>query len=142
MSVYKRGDIYQVELRKRGFDRVRLSTGTKVKASAEKMSEALKWIMDRGRRDLLSLVLDGRLLLADLVAAYERNRSELDHLLAKADSPPLGELVDEWLDWMKSPAGISGRTRNSFAPSTLHRYESSWAKLFCGPEQRQDDSSQ
>ncbi len=130
MSVYKRGKVYQIELRKRGYERLRVSSATEVKATALAMQESLRWLMDRGRRDLLGLVAEGKLLLPDILAQYERDRNNLDHLLQKADEGhKLGELVDEWVCWMASPGAISEKTRGTFAPNTIHRYAASWAKL-------------
>lgn len=130
MSVYRRGGIYHIELRKRGYRRLRISSGSRGKATALDMQEALKWLMDRGRRDLLGLVLEGKLQLHDLLHSYQSDRTNLDHLLETAGDATLGDLVDEWVEWMRSPAAISLKTGDRFAPNTIHRYAASWAALF------------
>src|SRR5216117_67361 len=50
--------------------------------------------------------------------------------VAKAVSPILGPLVDEWLKWLESPSALSSKTRRPFSPRTAYRYRESWQRLF------------
>jgi integrase len=54
----------------------------------------------------------------------------LEQLRAKAESPQVGELVDRWLAWLRSPAGVSPRTRRRYAPRSVERYAVSWEGFF------------
>jgi len=87
-------------------------------------------LRDAGRRDLLAMIADGRLGLVDVHQLWQTNRGQLEHAAARAVSPALGPLVDEWLEWLHSPAAISPRTRRPFAPRTIERYAQSWQGFF------------
>jgi integrase len=94
------------------------------------MANMLCGLRDAGRRDLLGLLADRRLGLTDLYEAWQLGRDELEQLKARAESPRLGQLVTEWLEWMRSPAGISPRRRRRYAPKSVRRYEVSWEGIF------------
>ncbi len=38
--------------------------------------------------------------------------------------------MDEWFEWLASPAGISPRTHRRFSPQTVRRYRSNWEAFF------------
>lgn len=126
VSVYRRGTIQYVECRWRGFPRIRLSTGTRLRSRAEAMERTLKALRDQGRRDLIELLVAGRLLLVDVHDAYEKRGDELAQLQAQVDSPQLGDVLDQWFAWLRSPSGISPRTSRRYAAHTIHRYVMSW----------------
>lgn len=130
MSLVQRGRIWHVTVKWRDAPTMRLSTGTSVKAYAEAMQRSLRDVYDRGRLDLLGQLKLGRLTLRQLHHARVAGRSALDRLASAADSPALGPLVDEWVAWLKSPAGISPRTKRRFAPKTIARYGVSWRAFF------------
>jgi hypothetical protein len=44
--------------------------------------------------------------------------------------PRLGELVDKWLAWLASPAGVSPRTRRRYSEKTRCQYQGSWNGFF------------
>ncbi len=94
------------------------------------MSRTLLALRDAGRRDLLGLLGTHRLTLAEVHDAYTRDPASLEHLRAKADSPQLGVLVDEWLAWIKSPGGLSPRTRRRYSEKTVRQYQGSWNGFF------------
>ena len=125
MSIVKRQGHYHVE---RQWSRlhIRKSCYTKNKARAQHIDEVLGRLHDAGRFDLLELLVDCRLELRDLVAAWDQGRSALEHAKARAESPILGPLLDEFLEWMASPAGISLRTKRPYSVTTVIRYRSSW----------------
>ena len=132
MSPFKRqdgGTTYYVDLRWRGFPRLKLSTGTTTKARAEDMEHMLTALKRAGRRDLLELLATGRLTLPDVFAAYEKRGDELEQLQARAASPAIGPLLDAWLAWLESPAAVSAKTRRRYAPRTVRRYRMSWQRL-------------
>ena len=121
---------YELDVRWRGYPRLRLSCGTTNKGRAGAMSRTLLALRDAGRRDLLGLLATHRLTLAEVHDAYTRDPASLEHLRAKAESPQLGVLVDEWLAWIKSPAGLSPRTRRRYSAKTLKQYQGSWNGFF------------
>ena len=129
MSVYKREDTYYIELRWRGYPRIRVSAHTGLKEQAEAMQAVLRRLREKGRRDLLELLAAGRLEVDGLVASYEADPEKLEQAQVKAPSPPIGELLDEWYGWLASAAGISAKTRRRFAPNTIRRYQMSWQCL-------------
>ena len=130
MSLVKRGNVLHLEIRWRDYPRIRLSTGTTLKARAKAMERTVYALKNAGRKDLLQLLADGRVSLEQLHDAYEKRGDEMEQLAAKADSPELGPLVSEWFAWLGSPNGVSPRTRRRYAPNTVYRYKESWAKLF------------
>ncbi|HEX4632732.1 MAG TPA: site-specific integrase [Gemmatimonadales bacterium] len=130
MSIVKRGDVLHLEIKWRGYSRIRLSTGTTLKARAKAMERTVYALKNAGRKDLLQLLADGRVELDQLHDAYGKRGDELEQLAAKAESPELGALVDQWFTWLDSPNGVSPRTRRRYAPNTVYRYRESWAKLF------------
>jgi hypothetical protein len=94
------------------------------------MERTLRNLRRAGRRDIIELIADGRLRLPAVHDAYTRSPDELEQLRARAASPRLGILVDRWLDWLRSPAGVSTRTRRRYSPTTVYRYGVSWAGFF------------
>ena len=116
--------------RGQGIPRIQRSTHSTNKTRANAMMRTVESLRDAGRRDLLAMIADGRLSLADVHELWQTNRAELEHAAARAVSPALGPLVDEWLEWLHSPAAISPRTRRPFAPRTIERYAQSWQGFF------------
>lgn len=140
MSPYRRQDgaSYYVDVRWRGFPRVKLSTDTPNKSRAIAMERTLHALRSAGRRDILEMLADGRQRLADVHDAYTKDPAALEQLAAKSASPALGPLVDEFLAWLASPAGVSRKTRRRFAPGTVVRYGVSWDRLFAVLPQGRD----
>lgn len=132
MSPYRRPDgaTYYIDVRWRGYPRLRLSTGTSTKARADAMEHMVTALKRSGRRDLLGLLAERRLTLPDVFDAYEKRGDELEQLKARVASPALGELVDRWLAWLRSPAGVSSRTHRRLTPKAISRYAVSWAGFF------------
>ncbi len=126
----KDGRTYELDVRWRGYPRLRLTCGTTNKARAGAMSRTLTALRDAGRRDLLGLLAEHRLTLAEVHDAYTRDPATLEHLKTKAESPQLGALVDEWLAWCRSPAGLSPRTKRPYTPKTVRRYAVSWEGFY------------
>jgi integrase len=94
------------------------------------MERTLHALRDAGRFDVLRLLGEGRLRLADVHEDYQRDPAALQQRVAKVASPILGPLVDEWLTWLESPAVLSPKTRRPFSPRTAYRYRESWQRLF------------
>jgi integrase len=132
MSLYLRPDspYWQIEIRWRGVPRIRVSTGTPNKTRAREMETTLRALKTAGRRDVLGLVADKQLALADLHDAYRRDPDALTQVVAKAASPALGGLVDGWLAWLDCPAGVSPRTKRRYSPTSIRRYRQNWNGLF------------
>jgi integrase len=132
VSLYQRtsGGPYHVEVEWRGYPRLRLSTGSGLKARAKAMERTLYALRSAGRRDILGLLADGRLKLADVHDDYTRDSGSLEHRIAQLESPTLGPLVERWLMWLESPAALSRRTKRPFAPRTVSRYRQSWPRFF------------
>jgi integrase len=138
MAPYKRrdGQIYYLDLRWRGWPRIALSTGTTTKERAKDMESLLRRLKRQGRRDLLGLLSERRTTLPELFDAD--TAGTLDHLVMRAESPRLGDLVDEWFEYLKSPAAVSRRTRRRLSPEGIRRYEVSWEALFGALERGRD----
>jgi hypothetical protein len=132
VSPYRRkgGASYYITLRWKGWPKIRLATGTSNKSRAIAMERTLHALKSAGRRDLLELVAGGRLRLDAVHDAYTRNPAELEQLRARVGSPRLGDLVDRWLAWLRSPAGVSPRTKRRYAPRSVDRYAVSWEGFF------------
>lgn len=126
----KHGRSYELDVRWRGYPRLRLACGTMNKARAGAMGRTLTALRDAGRRDLLGLLADHRLTLSEVYDAYTRDPVALEQMKAKAESPRLGTVVEEWLEWCKSPAGLSPRTKRLYTPKTVRRYRVSWEGFF------------
>ena len=131
MSPFKRPDgaTYYLDLRWRGYPRLKLSTGTTTKARADSMDHMLRALKRSGRRDLFGLLAERRITLPELFDAYEKRGDELEQLLARSESPTIGPLLDRWLAWLGSPAAVSEKTRRRYAPRTVYRYRMSWQRL-------------
>ena len=132
MSIYRRPEStrYVVEVRWRGLPRLKLSTGSTSKTRAGAMERTLQALRDVGRFDVLRLLGEGKLRLADVHEDYQRDPAALQQRIAKVASPVLGPHVDEWLKWLESPAALSSKTRRPFSPRTAYRYRESWQRLF------------
>lgn len=132
MSPYQRDGsaVYYLDLRWRRFPRLKLSTDTTNKRRAQDMERTLYKLRRAGRRDLLELLAQRRLRLPELHDAYERDPAAIEQLKAKARSPQLGELVDRWLAHLRSPAGVSPRTKRRYTAGSVNRYAYSWAGFF------------
>jgi len=132
VSPFKRktGASYYIDVRWRGFPRIRLSTDTVNKGRALSMERTLHELRSAGRRDILGLLAGGRLRLADVHDLYAMRKDELEQVVAKMASPAIEPLVSEWLAWLRSPAAISQKTRRRYAPRTVHRYEMSWQRWY------------
>ena len=121
---------YEVDVRWHGYPRLRLACSTTNKTRAAAMCRTLTALRDAGRRDLLGLLAQHRLRLADVHDTFLSDPGALEHLKAKAVSPRLGDLVERWLTWLASPAGISPRTRRKYSEKTHRQYEGSWNGFF------------
>jgi len=142
----RRGHLtYEVDVRWQGYPRLRLACSTTNKTRAVAMCRTLAALRDAGRRDLLGLLAQHRLRLGDVHDTFLRDPGSLEHLKAKAVSPRLGDLVERWLAWLASPAGISPRTRRKYSEKTRRQYEGSWNGFFsvlaCGRDARLTDLS-
>jgi integrase len=132
VSPYKRDEspVYYLDVRWRGYPRLKLSTDTTNKRRAEDMERTVLALRRAGRRDILDLLATRRLRLADVHHSFTRNPAELEQLRARAESPRLGDLVDRWLAHLRSPAGVSPLTKRRYAPRTVTRYAVSWEGFF------------
>jgi len=66
MSLLRRGSTLHLEIKWRGYPRIRLSTGTTLKARARAMERVVYALKNAGRKDLLELLADGRVELEQL----------------------------------------------------------------------------
>lgn len=135
MSPFRRPEspCFYLDVRWRGYPRIRVSTDTTNRQRAEDMERTLRQLRRHGRRDILELIASGRLRLADVHDTYTKSptgAADLEHLRARAESPELGELVNRWLAWLRSPAGVSPRTKRRYSPTTVYRYGVSWQGFF------------
>ena len=124
--------------RSQGIPRIQKSTRTTKKTRAAAMMRTLEALRDAGRRDLLALVAEGRLSIADAHDMWQRDRDALEHVAARRESPSLGTLGDEWLDALESPATISPRTRRPLTRKSIDRYRLSLKTILAAlPKGRQ-----
>lgn len=132
MSVYRRPNSkhYVVELRWRGHPRIRLSTATASKTRARQIEATLVRLRDAGRRDLIELIVAGKLDLLDVHNRYLRDPASLEQVMTRQETPALGPLVEQWFVWMRDPSTISPRTRRPYAPKSIERYVEGWTELF------------
>jgi integrase len=132
MSVYRRPDStrYMVELVWQGYPRIRLSTGTTSKTRARQMEATLKRLRELGRRDIIELIVGGKLALEDVHNRYARDPRAIEQPMTRLDSPALGRLVDQWFEWLRDPATISPRTKRPYASRSVQRYVDAWDALF------------
>ena len=77
MKPHKRGNVYCVDIRRRGFPRIQLSTGTRNKVHATAMAHTLVSLMDAGRTDPVGLLAANKLSLGELHEAYLQRAREL-----------------------------------------------------------------
>jgi integrase len=132
MSPFRRKDgaTDYLHVRWKGWPEIRVATGTTNRSRAIAVEKTLHALRSAGRRDLLDLIAARRLRLEEVHDAYTHAPAELEQLRARAASPRLGELVDRWLAWLRSPAGISPRTKRRYAPGSVDRYAVSWKGFF------------
>jgi integrase len=132
MGLHRRpeSDHYVLEVRWRTYPRIKLSTGTASKTRARQIEGTLERLRDTGRRDIIELLVAGKLSLDDVHNRYLRDPASLEQPLTREKSPAIGPLVDEWLEWLRDPATISPRTRRPYARQSIERYDDSWKKLF------------
>lgn len=130
MSPIKRKDssFYHIDLRWKGFPRIRVSSETSSKTTALELERMLRTLRAQGRRDLLGLVAAGRITLGELYEAHLKSPEKLAQLATRQPSRHLGDLVDEWLKHL--PVAISPKTKTTYAPATIERYRVSWQGFF------------
>lgn len=136
MSLYRRRNsqgvagVWWVDVRWRGSPRIQASTGTDNKTRARAILATLRALRHAGRLDVLGLLASHKLVLLDVHAAWLSDRSQLAQDVARADSPTLGALADDWLAWIESPGALSPRTRRPYAPRATQRYRVSLNSIF------------
>jgi hypothetical protein len=131
MSPYRRNDgaSYYIDVRWKGWPRIRLATGTRHKARAVAMERTVYALKSAGRRDILELLATGRLRLDEVHDTYLRDPDALEHRLAKAQSQALGPLLDAWVAWLEDPATLSSKTRRPFSAKTVQGYRWCWDQV-------------
>ena len=119
MSLYQRtrGGAYHVEVEWRGYPRLRLSTGTLLKSRAKAMERTLYALKSAGRRDILGLLVEGRLKLPEVHDDYARDPGALEHRIAQLDSPKLGPLVARWAGVVAKSGGSEPENPAPVRPS-------------------------
>lgn len=136
MSIYRRRNAsgalghWWVDVRWRGIPRIQASTGSDSKSRAKAIQATLHALRDAGRLDILGLVTNGHLSLAQVHMAWIRDPSTLSHAVARAESPTLGTLADEWLESLDTPGALSPRTKRPYSPKATQRYRVSINSVF------------
>jgi hypothetical protein len=128
---FRRGDgaSYYIDVRWRGWPRLRLATGTTDKARAVAMERTVYALKSAGRRDILELLAGGRLRLGDVHDDYTRDPASLEQRLARAQSHRLGPLLDRWFEWLKDQSTLSTKTRRPFSERTIQGHRWCWDLL-------------
>lgn len=132
MGVHRRPDSnhYVIEVRWRGYPRIKLSTGTSSKTRARQIESTLGRLREAGRKDIIELLVSGKLNVADVHNQYVRDPQVLEQLLTRQETPALGPLVEEWVAWLRDPGTLSPRTRRPYAVGSIARYVDSWKLIF------------
>jgi integrase len=125
----KKGASYYIDVRWKGWPRIRLATGTSHKARAVAMERTMFVLKSAGRRDILELLAAGRLRLDEVHETYLRDPAALEQRLAKAQSHPLGPLLDAWYAWLEDSATLSPKTRRPFSAKTVQGYRWCWDQV-------------
>ena len=115
----KKGASYYLHLRWKGWPEIRIA-----------MEKTLHALRSAGRRDILELLAARKLRLEDVHDTYLRDPTALEQRLAKAQSHPIGPLVDAWITWLKDPVTLSPKTRRRYSARTIAGYEWCWDQLF------------
>ena len=82
MSLLRRGSVFHLDVEWRTYPRIRVSTGTTLKARAKAMERTVYALRNAGRRDLLQLLADDRVSLEELHSAYEKRGDYMTFLPA------------------------------------------------------------
>lgn len=130
MGLYLRGKRWWLDCDWQNIPRIQRSTRTSNKTRAKAIERTLEALRDLGRFDLLTMIADGRLDVVEVHELWGRDRSALEQRAAKAKSPALGPLVDEFLESLRTPEAISPRTGRTYAPRTVERYGQSWSRFW------------
>lgn len=125
----KKGASYYIDVRWKGWPRIRLATGTRHKARAVAMERTVYALKSAGRRDILQLLAAGRLRLDEVHDIYLRDPNALEQRLAKAQSHAIGPLLDAWYAWLEDPATLSPKTRRPFSAKTIQGYRWCWDQV-------------
>src|SRR5688572_20185220 len=125
----KKGASYYIDVRWKGWPRIRLATGTSHKARAVAMERTVFALKSAGRRDILDLLATGRLRLDDVHDTYLRDPAALEQRLAKAQSYAIGPLLDAWYVWLEDSATLSPKTRRPFSAKTIQSYRWCWDQV-------------
>ena len=94
------------------------------------MLSTLVRLRDAGRRDIIALIADSRLSLAEVHDFGLTDLNALNARIASAESHRLKPLVEEWFDWLRSAHALAPRTKRPYAANTVRRYEQSWSRIF------------
>lgn len=94
------------------------------------MVGTLHRLREIGRRDILQAIASRRISLPEAHDLHNRNFAALEDRLRRSKEDLLGDLVREWLAWLKCPGVIAPRTRRPYAPKTIERYVYNWDAFF------------
>lgn len=125
----KKGGCYYVDLRWKDYPRVQQSTGTTNRPLAAAFHATVLRLRQQGKRDAIQLIASGQLKLADVHEASLRGEDALRELLRSSVTAPIGDLLDDWFRWLRSPATIAPRTKRRYSDATVNRYDQSWRKI-------------
>jgi integrase len=136
--IEKRGKTYRVVARWNGMVHISSKVGP-IKETAEKMERMLKDLHANGNKPVLEAIAYHEIELADVYTKWqEYGKAELTlELLGlgpqpepEPELPRLGNLYEEWQQWLRVPGTVSPRTGRPYAPGTVERYAESWAAIF------------
>lgn len=112
--MFKRGEMFTLYVpQPNGARPVQRSTNTKSRTVAGRMERMVRDLRDARRWDVLGMLTDGRLTVADAYDAYVMR--QLDALVGREASPRVGAMVEGWLASLDIRAG----TREAYRRQVL-----------------------
>lgn len=116
----KRGDWYHVARSFGPLGTIRKTLETQSKRTATRRENALLWLKEEERWDLLRAFDEGRLSIGTIEEAYEQGSLRLlERKVGRKEQPLTTEIVRKALDWWKK------KSRGKPSASTLARYRAS-----------------
>jgi integrase len=121
VTIYKNASgIYELDLRRKGFRRVRLSLRTPRKAEARAREQAVLRLVRERRTTQLDDLTAGRLTIEEITAAVEDGRS-LATVGPQVEWPTVAEAVETYLAWLAVNPNRAKKTRQT-AQSQLRAF--------------------
>lgn len=103
---------------------------------ARRYDKVLADLHAAGRRDVFEAIAKARVAMWDVekgVQVFTAAHYHPPAATAPAHAPQeisLGELTNEWFEWMQQPTTVSKRGGRAYSQSTIRRWRQSWSAVF------------